>query len=141
MKPIVQTLILAAALLSGANAIADEAPGNDLRLIMQGLERSMTALDAALWRGNLGDAAAAARQVADHPKVGQATRGKIKQALGPDMQRFGEADHKVHEAATALAEAAQAGDIPATHRARLTLQQGCMQCHEGFRARVTPVLR
>lgn len=70
-----------------------------LKSIMQALGDEMANATAGLWREDDGAIAAAARRIADHPKVPETQRRMIQAALGAEFPRFARYDHAVHEAA------------------------------------------
>lgn len=82
--------------------------------------------------------AAASRRVADHPKVTSEDRTAIQTSIGQEFAAFVAFDQDVHAAAIELVDAATDGatiaDLLATY---VRIQDGCVGCHDRFRARVT----
>lgn len=123
-------------------AASGTAPANlPLKAIMQGLDADMAAVARALWLEDPSGVGAAATRVADHPRVTPDQMAAIQATLGPDFSAFVEYDHAVHEAAVALAAAAAEGATPTELLAGVvSIQEGCVNCHTAFRARVSAAL-
>lgn len=106
---------------------------SSLLAIMRGLEVDMDRVSHALWAERYDSLAAAARAVADHPKVGPEERARILGTLGERAAEFQQADVRVHDAGVELAAAAEARDEERVVRALGALQAGCVACHADFR--------
>ncbi|MDD3447503.1 MAG: cytochrome c [Gammaproteobacteria bacterium] len=123
-------------LLHGMPALA----GPNLQEVMKTLGDDLCRASGALLQEDYPALAAAARDIAGHPRPGMGERLKILAGLGKDAERFRSADSAVHDAATSLAEAAELKDAQAAaaHYAQLVGQ--CVECHAGFRQRVRALL-
>lgn len=110
-------------------------PGK-LKPIMVGLGAEMNVLQSALWLEDFEVIAESAMKVADHPKVSDAEKLRVKTAMGEDMGAFVAMDTMVHDGAEALSKAAQSKDMPKTLDALATLQRNCVSCHATFRTRL-----
>ncbi|GMV04640.1 MAG: hypothetical protein AMXMBFR53_09200 [Gemmatimonadota bacterium] len=110
--------------------------------IMRGLDADMAAVAHGLWTADVPAIAAAARKVADHPKVTPETAAAIQSALGAEFGDFAAYDHQVHDAATRLSEIAQDGEgqLDVLLAGYQGIQEGCVACHTQFRARVSAAL-
>lgn len=130
-----------AAAEAGHEAEAERGPGLPLREIMQALGADMNAAATAVWADDRAGLAAAARRIADHPPVTAEQRSAIQAALGADFPGFVRYDQAVHGAAVELAARADSGVAMSALLQPITrIQQGCVGCHESFRARVAPAL-
>jgi hypothetical protein len=109
----------------------------DLVTVMRGLEDRMHALSGGLWRDDPTVVQRAAHGIAEHPHVGATDLARIQGALGDRFAGFLAADEATHDAAVAVAEAAQAGSTAGLMPAVATLQASCVACHDGFRRALT----
>lgn len=132
---------------AAADAHADHgapAPGAavlPLKETMRGLEADMTGVLGALWIDDASGVAAAARRVADHPRVPPEEMALIQGTLGEAFAAFVGFDQAVHGAAVSLSERAAAGAPAAELLAEVTrIQEGCVGCHTAFRPRVSAAL-
>ncbi len=112
----------------------DERP--DLREIMVGLSEESNHLNAGLWAEDYDAIATAADSIANHPKVSDADRTLIQQALGPDFAEFVKGDQRVHDTGLALFEAAEGQDMEEVMALNAQLQRECVACHALFRERL-----
>lgn len=109
-----------------------------LKDIMQGLEGDLAMLAHGIWVEDQEVVRQAARRIADHPKVIPTQMVAIQTALGSGFPTFVAHDQDVHQAALALAEAADAMmSVPELFEGYLRIQTGCLSCHLAFRARVS----
>ncbi len=114
-------------------AVAD--PGS-VKVIMAGLGADMAAVQQGLWAEDFDLIAKSAMKVADHPKISDAEKGRLKAALTTDMPAFGAMDKAVHEGAVKLSEAAASKDMEKTLTELASLQTNCVACHSKFRKRL-----
>ncbi len=125
------TLLL---LLIAANAFAVDLPG--IKTMMQGLEADLNRAQSAMLKQDAPALAAAAKAIAQHPMAVEAERKAIQGVLKAEMAKFKEWDHQTHEAALALAQAAEANDAAAQAAAYQRVLQGCLGCHAAFQQRL-----
>lgn len=117
----------------------DSAP--TLSTIMQALAADMAESAGGIWVEDVAIVAEAARRIADHPPVSPEERAVIQAALGPDFGNFVSFDQGVHSAAAELATGAANGrEIPDLMDQYVLIQEGCVGCHEAFRADVSAAL-
>lgn len=122
-------------------AAAPGAPVLPLKEIMRGLDADLAGALGALWVEDAAGVAAAARRVADHPRVPPEEMARIQAALGEEFASFVGFDQAVHGAAVALAERAEGVAPPAELLAGVArIQEGCVGCHTAFRPRVSAAL-
>lgn len=117
------------------NDSADTKPLH-LHKIMQELERDMQKIVGAISREDWSEVAKFAPQVAQHPQPPLSEKVRLLSYLGTDASRFKGFDEQTHEAANAMAKAAQHGDGTAVIRAFGKMQESCLACHQGFRKSV-----
>lgn len=125
---------------SAAAGSQQEAATRPLRPLMVDLSLDMERIHQGLWREDYVMIAQGARSIAEHPKISSEQMAAIKKALGTDFKQFFQFDVTVHEAASALADAAAGENLEAVLKHRRQLQQGCISCHVGFRAQVREAL-
>jgi len=112
-----------------------------LKNIMRGLEGDLATLAHGIWVEDQEVVRQAASRIADHPKVIPTQMVAIQTALGSDFPGFVAHDQEVHEAALALAEAADSViAVSDAFDGYLRIQRGCLSCHMAFRARVSKTL-
>jgi|TARA_R110000868_G_scaffold292687_1_gene553214 hypothetical protein len=113
------------------------ADAGKLKPIMANLGTEMNTLQSALWLEDYEIIATSAMKIAEHPKVSDAEKVRVKTAMGEDMGAFVAMDKMVHDGAVALSEAATSNDMPKTLNALAALQRNCVACHSTFRSRLT----
>jgi hypothetical protein len=112
-----------------------------LKEIMQGLERDLNDLAHGIWIEDHGTAVAAARRIADHPRVPPEQMAAIQASLLDEFPGFVREDAGVHNAAAAFAEASPSSlATEEVFTVFLQIQQGCRSCHLSFRVRVSEAL-
>lgn len=104
-----------------------------LRTVMEKLGRDMQAVAGAISKEDWARVAALSPEIASHEQPPAAEKMRILAWLGAEAGRFRGFDGQVHEAATAMSEAAMRGDGRAVIAAFARVQQGCLECHQGFR--------
>lgn len=124
-----------ALLISIGNAPADDAPEN-LQQIMQTLNADTLTLTTALMTEDWHAVEEAATAIADHPKVPMRQRMTIVSYLGARASEFREFDMVVHDAAVAIANAAEDGDIGTATKEYGIMIDGCLSCHADFRSEI-----
>ena len=125
---------------SAAAGAHQEAATRPLRPLMVDLSLDMERIHQGLWREDYVMIAQGARSIAEHPKISAEQMAAIKKALGSGFKQFFQFDVTVHEAASALANAAADKNLEAVLKHRRQLQQGCIACHAGFREQVREAL-
>lgn len=109
--------------------------------IMQDLATDMAAAAGGIWIADAEQVAVAAQRIADHPKVSPEDRAMIQAALGEGFGAFVTFDQEVHGAAIELADAAAGGSgAPDLLASYSRIQEGCVGCHDAFRADVASAL-
>jgi cytochrome c556 len=109
-----------------------------LKEIMQGLEGDLATLAHGLWIEDREVVRQAAGRIADHPRVIPTQMVSIQTALGSSFPSFVAHDQNVHQAALALAEAADSMmSVSELFDGYLRIQRGCLSCHMAFRAPVS----
>lgn len=117
-------------------AITVAEPGS-LKTIMADLGTEMNALQSGLWQEDYELMSASAMKIANHPKVSDSEKIRVKSTMGADMQAFVAMDKMVHDEALALSGAATKGDMTAVLNKFSSLQKNCVTCHSVFRRRLT----
>jgi len=107
-----------------------------LRGIMTDLSVRMEAVVAAIGAGDFKEIESNARVVADHEKPPVTERAKILGFLKTRAVAFKGADGKVHDNASAMAEAARQKDMARVVESFSAVLSGCVECHTGFRAKI-----
>ena len=123
--------------LPGQTPTNTTADAGKLKPIMVNLGTEMNTLQSGLWLENYELIATSAMKIAEHPKVSDAEKVRVKTAMGEDMSAFVAMDKMVHDGAVALSEAATSKDMPKTLNALAALQRNCVACHSTFRNRLT----
>lgn len=128
------TLLLAA---TGPVAWADgdtvPAKPMALRKIMRDLGKNMQVVTDGISREDWELVARTAPLIAEHPQPPLAEKTRILAFVGTDVGKFRANDHKTHQAAQALRQAATQQDGPAVISSFATLQASCLACHQSFR--------
>lgn len=127
------TLALLATIWAGG-APAQEGP--DFKEIMQELGKGMDQLNAAIFAEDFAAMERYAAAIAHHPRPSPEERQRLMEAVGPDAELFRSIDHSVHSGAEGMADAARKGDMDGVLRFHGEVMQGCVSCHESFRARL-----
>jgi cytochrome c556 len=117
-----------------AVALAQEGP--TFKEIMQGLAEDMNRLNAAIFAEDFDAIERSAAAIAHHPRPSPAERGRLMDAVGPDVELFQSIDRSVHGGAEEMADAARVGDMDGVLRYHGKVMQGCVTCHSAFRDRL-----
>ena len=122
-------------LTAGAPALAEAEPAQPLAMrgIMQDLGRHMQAVTLAIAREDWALIEKTAPLIAQHPQPPLMEKTRILRFVGTDMGKYKSHDHKTHEAAHELAQAAKNKDGMAVIAAFQSVQTGCHGCHQEFR--------
>jgi len=119
--------------LAAQSAQAEAAKPMALRAVMEKLGRDMQAVTGAISKEEWALVAELAPQIANHAQPPASERMRILTWLGADAGKFRGFDGQVHEAATAMGEAATQRDGQAVISAFAKIQQSCLACHQSFR--------
>ena len=120
----------------GCRASAAEPPQPlALQSVMQQLGRDLQAVTAAIAKEDWAEVARLAPTIARHPGPPLSEKLRILAWLGADAGRFRAFDGEVHDAALAVGDAASKADGQAVIADFAKVQQGCLGCHQSFRAR------
>lgn len=122
-----------ALLATGALAEAEPAKPLALRGIMQELGRHMQTVALAIAREDWALVEKTAPLIGEHPQPPLLEKTRILAFVGTDVGRFKSYDHKTHEAAHVLGQAARKRDGEAVIAAYQAVQSGCFDCHREFR--------
>lgn len=112
---------------------AETAKPMELRTIMETLGRDMQAVTDAISREDWPRVAELAPGIAEHAEPPVSEKTRIVAWLGAEAGKFRGLDGQVHEAATAMGEAAKRSDGQAVIAAFASTQQSCLACHESYR--------
>ena len=104
-----------------------------LRTIMERLGRDMQAVTGAISKEDWPLVAELAPRIAKHAEPSMSEKMRILAWLGADAGKFRGLDGQVHDAATAMGEAAQRNDGQAVIAAFSKTQQSCLACHQSYR--------
>ncbi len=130
---------------SGSDTVQPSSPTGvalpGLFSIMAGLERDMVRISRGLWLEELDSVAAAAADVANHPRVPPEEFERISSVLGEEMRVFGGMDTHVHDLAVRLAEEARRNELDAVLSTDAELRRACVSCHSTFRDRLRQEIR
>ncbi len=122
-------------LVPGAPALAEAEPAQPLALrgIMQDLGRHMQTVTLGISREDWALVEKTAPLIAEHPQPPLMEKARILRFVGTDIGKYKGHDHKTHEAAHELAQAAKNKDGMAAIAAFQSIQTGCYGCHREFR--------
>ena len=129
-------VLVSAAALPRVQAAEPEKP-MALQGVMKKLGQDMQAVTGAISTEDWALVAELAAKIARRatPPLGEKMR--ILAWIGGDAGRFRAFDGQVHDAATAMGEAATRGDGQAVISAFSVVQQSCLSCHQDFRESFT----
>ena len=119
--------------LAHADDSTEETEPLALRKIMKELGKNMQAITDGISREDWEKVAEIAPQVADHLQPPFFEKVRILAYVGSDVGAYKDYDGETHEAAEALAEAADMKDGASVIAAFARLQTSCMGCHQDFR--------
>lgn len=131
------TIALSVALATAATGLgaqsAEAAKPMALRSVMEKLGRDMQAVTGAISKEEWALVAELAPKIAKHAEPPLSEKMRILGWLGTDAGKFRDFDGHVHDAATAMGDAAKRGDGQAVITAFSKTQQNCLACHQSFR--------
>ena len=104
-----------------------------LRTVMEKLGSDMQAVTGAISKEEWTLVAELAPKIAKHAEPPLPEKMSILGWLGTDAGKFRDFDAHVHDASTAMADAAKRGDGQAVITAFSKTQQSCLACHQRFR--------
>ena len=131
------TITLSVALATAATGLgaqsADAAKPMALRSVMERLGRDMQAVTGAISKEEWTLVAELAPKIAKHAEPPLGEKMRILGWLGTDAGKFRGFDGQVHDAASAMGDAARRRDGQAVIAAFSKKQQSCLACHQSFR--------
>ncbi len=131
------TIALSVALATATTGLgaqsAEAAKPMALRTVMEKLGRNMQTVTGAISREEWALVAELAPKIAKHAEPPLAEKMRILAWLGTDAGKFRGFDGQVHDAATAMGDAAKRGDGQTVIAAFSKTQQSCLACHQSFR--------
>ncbi|WP_417544252.1 cytochrome c [Marinobacter sp.] len=127
------TAIVMALLATAATLRAESAEPLALQGVMQQLGRDMQTVAGAIATEDWGTVAERAPKIARHAEPPITEKLRILNWVGSDAGKFRGFDGEVHDAATAMEEAAMRGDGKAVIKAFSKVQLSCLGCHQNFR--------
>lgn len=131
------TIALSAALATSVTGLgaqsAEAAKPMALRAVMDKLGRDMQAVTGAISKEDWPLVAELAPKIANHAEPPLSEKVRVLAWLGADAGKFRGFDGQVHDAATAVGEAAKRGDGQAVIAAFSKTQQSCLACHQSYR--------
>lgn len=104
-----------------------------LQKVMKDLGKHMQAITDGISREDWALVEKTAPLIGEHPQPPIAEKTRIIGFMGSKMGKFKAYDGETHDAAHALAQAANKGDGRAVINAFQTLQSSCYNCHQEFR--------
>lgn len=116
----------------GAQSLETATP-MELRTIMKSLNQDMQAVTGAISKEDWSLVIELAPKIAKHAEPPVAEKMRILAWLGTEAGKFRGFDGRVHDAATAMGEAAKRSDGRAVIAAFAKTQQSCLACHQSFR--------
>lgn len=120
-------------LVTAATLRAEPAEPLALQGVMQQLGRDMQTVTGAIATEDWGTVAELAPKIARHAEPPIAEKLRILSWIGSDAGKFRGFDGEVHDAATAMEEAAMRGDGQDVISAFSEVQLSCLGCHQNFR--------
>ncbi len=127
------SVALAASAAEPGAQSAEVAKPMALREVMHKLGRDVQAVAGAISMEDWPRVAELAPKIARHAEPPMSEKVRILAWLGTNAAEFRRFEGQVHEAATAMGEAAKRGDGEAVIAAFSRTQQSCLACHQGFR--------
>ena len=131
------TITLSVALATATTGLgaqsADAAKPMALRSVMERLGRDMQAVTGAISKEEWTLVAELAPKIAKHAEPPLGEKMRILGWLGTDAGKFRGFDGQVHDAASAVGDAAKRGDGQAVIAAFSKTQQSCLAWHQSFR--------
>lgn len=122
-------------LLISATSTAQQTPQTlHLKRVMQDLSKHMQSTTDAIAREDWDMVVKLAPQIGKHEEPPTTEKLRILAYLGKDAARFRSYDHKTHEAADEMRQAALKQDGKAVIKAYATIQNNCLACHSNFRS-------
>ena len=128
-------LIVAASLINIALAASHVQAAEQLELqkIMKTLSKNMQAVTDGISREDWAFVENTSRLIAEHPQPPLPEKMRIIGFIGTNMSKFKAFDEQTHEAASAMATAAQEKNGQNAISSFQKLQLSCLGCHQTFR--------
>lgn len=122
-------------LLISATSTAQQTPQTlHLKRVMQDLSKHMQSTTDAIAREDWDMVIKLAPLIGKHEEPPATEKLRILAYLGKDAARFRSYDHKTHEAADEMRQAALKQDGKAVIKAYANIQNNCLACHSNFRS-------
>jgi len=113
-----------------------EASSEPLLPLMHQLMADMNQVNTGIYMEQYALIDSAAYNIAHHPKINPEQMKIIKKNLGDEMQEFVRLDMIVHHYADSISLAARHEDMQKIMKHYTIVQNGCVDCHNQFRARL-----
>ena len=111
-----------------------------LKTIMQGLRDNLVEISDGLLTEDFALVSRGASAIAAHPQIPAAQVQLVAAELGQEMPAFKQLDTLVHDLSLELDAAAKDSDWGAATSAYQQIFDGCLACHENYKARVVAAL-
>jgi len=136
---ITKTTVLLITLTVCLTTFAGEKTPPTLKVIMQGLEKSMGMLNKGIFYDDFNMIEKSALAIAFHPKPKQQLPIVVK-ALGKKIGEFKLYDIKVHDAANEIAKLAKQKNFNGILEKHQVIINNCIACHQQFKSEISKVL-
>ncbi len=136
-KKLLQTVSLFL-ILAPAGAMSADAPS--LKEIMQGLRNDLVEISDGLLTDDFTKVENGARSIAKHPQIAPEQVKLVAAALGPEMPAFKQLDNVMHDLSLEIGAAAKILDRDAVVISYQRMIEGCLNCHNTYKERVTAAL-
>ena len=124
--------------LSPAVAASEEA--TTLKAIMQGLRNNLVAIGDGVLNDDFDLVARGADDIAGHPRIPADQVKLVAEELGEEMAAFKALDTAVHDLSLEISAAAQTRDRESVVSGYHRMVDGCVACHDAYKARVSAAL-
>ncbi len=111
-----------------------------LQAIMQGLRDNLVEISDGLLTDDYALVARGATAIAEHPQIPPEQVQLVAKDLGPEMPAFKQLDNVVHDLSLEIGAAAKILDRDAVIVSYQRMIEGCLNCHNTYKERVTAAL-
>lgn len=131
-------VVTAALLIMAVQSVQEKAQPRTMPLVpmMRLLLNDMYTIDEGIYTENFAMIEKGGKSIADHPVMTEEDKKLVKTTLGEDMKKFVKFDMIVHHHADSIAAAARDKKMNEVLRHYRIVQQGCVDCHNGFRTKI-----